>query len=207
MKAICQCIVLNATHFTEGDGCQSQMAARDATVAPPNKKQPPRRISWQYLNQTFDSMKAGKEFLQQYTHGGLNRLKLWSRMPGGEAQTRTVFKCTAHVDCNVKIRLNGTAGCIKLECNGEEHSEEEKAFDRKNASLTKMEKAEADTAVKYGGSASKIHTEMSLSAVQQGDEETPGKRSGPDAVGVEGMIIIMYHYVSLYHNNISLMCH
>ena len=183
------------------------MATREDATVIPNKKQPPRRISWQYLNQTFDNMKAGKEFLQQYTHGGLNRLKSWSRMPGGEAQTRTVFKCTAHLDCNVKIRLNGTAGCIKLECNGEEHSEEEKAFDRKNASLTKMEKAEADSAVKYGGSACKVHTEMSLSAGKQGDKETLGKRKGPDAVGVEGMRVIMCHYVSLYYNNISLICH
>ena len=111
------------------------MATREDATVIPNKKQPPRRISWHYLNQTFDNMKAGKEFLQQYTHGGLNRLKSWSRMPGGEAQTRTVFKCTAHLDCNVKIRLNGTAGCIKLECNGEEHSEEVKVFERKNTSL------------------------------------------------------------------------
>lgn len=155
-----------------------------------------KRIAWRYLDATFSTMQEGKEFLKAYSQAGLNLARAWKRCPGGEGQTRAIFQCDGHHDCPVKIRLNGNAGFIKLEGNGEVHSAEEKVFDRKNAALTMEEKAEVASGSKYGASASKIFTEFTLSASKEKDEDKGRKREGGNEAGVEGMLIILCHNTS-----------
>jgi hypothetical protein len=156
-------------------------------------KAPRKRIPWKYMDVTFSSMEEGKEFLKSYSQAGLNLARAWKRCRGGEGQTRAIFQCDGHHDCPVKLRLNGNAGCIKLEGNGEVHSAEEKVFDRKNAALSIEEKAEVASGNRYGASASKIFTEFSLSASKEKDEDKGRKREGGNEAGSEGMLIILCH--------------
>ena len=117
------------------------------------------------------TFKAGVEALKAYDDNKQNPTCEWKRANGGNAGEVAKFKCACHKDCPRTLRVKKliSTGTVVIEEQADSvHSDEGATHDRRNATLSKAEKKEMKSAMKYGGTAKDVVVEMAGQAVQQG---------------------------------------
>ena len=145
---------------------------------------PPKRTrNWTLVEQA-STWQAGTELVAKFNDGGANPGASWRLLPGGEALSRRMFVCWAHVDCTREIRLvTKKTQEVWLEKDADEkHAKEVNVLNRSNAALTLSHKAEAKTGRAYGASPLEIMQRLATGAFNAGVET----RLGPEAKGVTG---------------------
>ena len=134
--------------------------------------------------QTAETMEALKVQLRKFNDAGENPLCEWHRVPGGNRGEREIFRCGAHEDCMVRIRLVKKGDALYIEKLADmKHSEVKAEFDRINAKLTKEQKAAFKLRKQVGATASDIMKHDQQEAVTKGNKRTEGE----DETGVEGV--------------------
>ena len=129
-------------------------------------------------------MEALRGEMRNFNDQGQNPSCEWHRVPGGEKGERESFRCGAHEDCTVRVRLVKKGDAVYMEkLKDTKHSSVRAAFDRKNASLTKEQKASFKLRKQGGASASEIMKHDQQDAVNAGAK----RKEGEDATGVEGV--------------------
>jgi len=102
-------------------------------------------------------------------------------MPGGDTGRR-MFRCGFHIDCPVKVRLLAKDGqVVRQKLLGVNHGTDIDEYDRANAPLTREQKREVKTSMRYGGSAGDAMRETQKQAVSAGAKIS-------DDVGVQGVL-------------------
>ena len=145
---------------------------------------PPRGLWEPVPGQPAGTMEASRAALLTFNDAGKNPQCEWHRVPGGESGTRESFRCGAHKDCKVRMRLVRKGDAFYIEkLVDTKHSEEKAVFDRINAKLTKEQKAAFKLRKQGGSSASEIMKHDQQAAVTAGAK----RKEGEDAVGVEGV--------------------
>jgi hypothetical protein len=121
---------------------------------------------------------------RKFNDQGQNPSCKWHRVPGGEKGERESFRCGAHEDCTVRVRLLRKGDAFYMEkLKDTKHSSVRAEFDRKNAALTKEQKASFMLRKQGGSSASEIMKKDQQGAVTAGAK----RKEGADATGVEGV--------------------
>lgn len=129
-------------------------------------------------------MEALKGEMRKFNDQGQNPSCEWNRVPGGNKGEREMFRCSAHEDCTVMVRLLKKGDAFYMEkLKDTKHSNVRAVFDRKNAALTKEQKASFMLRKQGGSSASEIMKKDQQGAVTAGAK----RKEGADATGVEGV--------------------
>ena len=145
---------------------------------------PPRGLWEPVPGQPTETMEASRAEMRKFNDQGQNPSCEWNRVPGGNKGEREMFRCGAHEDCKVRIRLVGKGDAFYIEkLVDTKHSEVKAVFDRINAKLTKEQKAKFELRKQGGSSASDIMKHDQQEAVTAGAK----RKEGEDETGVEGV--------------------
>lgn len=129
-------------------------------------------------------MEASRAELLKFNDAGKNPRCEWHRESGGEKGMREGFRCGAHQDCKVRMRLVNKGAVFYIEkLRDTKHSSVLAVYDRKNAALTKEQKAAFKLRKQGGASATEIMKHDQQEAVTTGAK----RKEGEDATGVEGV--------------------
>ena len=143
---------------------------------------PRKRAQWRTVL-IVDSIKDAKAALLVFDDNGEVKKPSWRSLPGGDYNRRK-FQCSAHVDCEVLLRFTlNQAGRVELQrAEHREHSSVVNDKDRRNAKLTRDEKAELMLAREYGGTPATVLSKLEAVAVKNGNVQkvdgAPGEKSG-----------------------------
>ena len=140
-------------------------------------KAPRKRAQWRSVL-LFDNFRDAKAALLVFGDEGAVKKPAWRALPGGEA-TRRTFRCVAHEDCPVMVRVaQHSSGVWELRREvSAVHSAVLNEKDRKNASLTRDEKEMMTLAREFGGTPATVLAKLQFTAVKNG---TAHKVSGED---------------------------
>ena len=158
--------------------------ARGESLPPRLSLMPPRGLWEPVPGQPAGTMEALKGEMRKFNDQGQNPSCEWNRVPGGNKGEREMFRCGAHDDCTVIVRLLKKGDAFYMEkLKDTKHSSVRAVFDRKNAALTKEQKASFKLRKQGGSSASEIMKKDQQGAVTAGAK----RKEGEDATGVEGV--------------------
>ena len=146
---------------------------------------PNRKDSWGLITHT-QSMKSGSEFIPKGgikdSHGDPLAFKYYPPSSGGAM--RKAYKCSSHVNCPVVVRVLLKGTTFAVECKlGVEHSKEEAAAKRKNATLTNAQAAKMKEAINQGTKPAALLSSWT-SVVLDSDPTAQKRKEG----GLEGSI-------------------
>jgi hypothetical protein len=156
---------------------------------------PRKRRQWRSVAY-FDHLNDALAALPDYDDNGSARRPAWSSVAGGDRLRRT-YKCTAHVDCNVHLRLllQTPPGVWVLQREeGIVHAADTNEYDRRNASLTRAQKNEMRQAMLYGGTAAQVLAKLQFDAVKAGNAKKVNGEAGEKSnlAGLHSYIRILF---------------
>jgi hypothetical protein len=146
------------------------------------------QVNWITLKKVSGMDEAKRILLTWHDPGALHVPEWntkWKSKAGGDKHRR-VYQCCAHMDCDALVRLVEHVDGVAIQLNGAEHKTVPNVYDRKNAQLTRSEKAEMQQAKSYGGTPATVVARLSNTLVQSGRPVQKRAKNDNNGVGLKG---------------------
>ena len=146
-------------------------------------------VNWITHKKVSDGVDEAKRILLTWHDPGALDVPEWNtkwKSKAGGDKHRRVYHCCAHEDCEAMVRLVEHVDGVAIQLNEAEHTTVPCVYDRKNAKLTRSEKAEMQKAKSYGGTAATVVARLSNTLVQSGRPVQKRAKNDNNGVGLKG---------------------